>query len=703
MRIVNLSLVLAVVSVLSCSSVAPSDLLVLFRVNGLTPAVKSVGVTLRLDGKLSKEGDFLITDNLNQFGVRLPASTVGTLSAIVSGRDSLGQAILGESSPALVTIQPGATTVNITAQLKDLYPCTVDHWCPYGPLFTGARLASIWGFDRDDIWVGGSSGTLFHFNGQFWTAATMPTTYASASIYSIWGSSPSDVYVVTNISPMLHWDGTALNPLNAGSTDMSGLLVVGGSGENDVWSGGIGEKVIHWDGTTWNVIQNPNSPSNQQLRSIWSRSFNEAWIVGNQNVNKILRCTNSGCNDIRPSQVSKPMNIWGTSPSNIWIGTAAVGTTPSSFWNSSDAENWNNYPSNSALNFFSGIWGYNSNDIWAVGNNTYGSTFVHWEGNAWREVTSGTSNQLFSIWGSAPSTSENAIWAVGEYGTDLKWQDGHWVSAIPASSAIENLLDAWGSGPNDIWAVGQGGIIHWNGIQWSSVLANTSLNGIWGIDASHVWAAGANGTILSWDGLNWNSIVTGTTNYLYDVWAFATNNVWVVGGGGMTLHYDGSKWTQISAGTPDDLVGVWGSGPSDVWAVSNKGSIMHLDNSGTWSLGAALLVPFQGIWGSGAADVWLVGTDPAQAGQGIFYRCPSGPTSCAVPPNRPLLNTYLSHVWGSDPNHIWLTGGNGTILYWDGKNYSTQISGTHQGLTSIWGSGTNDIWAVGTAGTILRH
>jgi hypothetical protein len=65
------------------------------------------------------------------------------------------------------------------------------------------------------------------------------------------------------------------------------------------------------------------------------------------------------------------------------------------------------------------------------------------------------------------------------------------------------LYGAWGSGPSDIWAVGDGGATqHWNGSAWTSVASGTtrSLRGVWGSGPDDVWAVGYGGTIGRWNG-----------------------------------------------------------------------------------------------------------------------------------------------------------------------------------------------------------
>jgi len=63
----------------------------------------------------------------------------------------------------------------------------------------------------------------------------------------------------------------------------------------------------------------------------------------------------------------------------------------------------------------------------------------------------------------------------------------------------------------------------------------------------------------------------------------------------------------------------------------------------------------------------------------------------------------LNDVWGSSANDIFAVGSGGTILHYNGSNWSAMTSGTIQGLNAVWGSSANDIFAVGSGGTILHY
>jgi len=88
------------------------------------------------------------------------------------------------------------------------------------------------------------------------------------------------------------------------------------------------------------------------------------------------------------------------------------------------------------------------------------------------------------------------------------WQVSTDNSGLEGITPDINLMDVWGSGPDDIYAVGfKGTILHNDGSGWSQMESGTedTLEGVWGyvlkdeqgqVTLTDVFAAGANGTIL---------------------------------------------------------------------------------------------------------------------------------------------------------------------------------------------------------------
>jgi hypothetical protein len=102
--------------------------------------------------------------------------------------------------------------------------------------------------------------------------------------------------------------------------------------------------------------------------------------------------------------------------------------------------------------------------------------------------------------------------------------------------------------------------------------------------------------------------------------------------------------------------------------------------------------PLYGIWGSSESDVFVVG----EGGTILHYNgsdwshMDSGVTET------------LYRVWGSSGTDVYVVGESGTILRYDGS-WSDMASDTAQTLSGVWGSSVNNVFAVGEEGTILHY
>jgi len=150
------------------------------------------------------------------------------------------------------------------------------------------------------------------------------------------------------------------------------------------------------------------------------------------------------------------------------------------------------YPGSFQILMF-GLWGSSTHDVYAVGhNNTLGpGSAFHYNGSKWQEIklswTEGGPIQngfdLFGLYG----FNSNDIYAVGDNisynDSDHKFTDSsliihfngqQWnVVDIPKH---EMLTCVSGSAPNDVWAGGsRGSIYHYNGVTWSYTLLSEEL------------------------------------------------------------------------------------------------------------------------------------------------------------------------------------------------------------------------------------
>lgn len=153
-----------------------------------------------------------------------------------------------------------------------------------------------------------------------------------------------------------------------------------------------------------------------------------------------------------------------------------------------------------------GVWGANTDDVWAVGGDareTGSHVILRWNDEEWREIdapelsASGV-GAFFKVWGTGPDN----VFIVGQNGTVLHW-DGETLEEEPVETELD-LISLWGSGPDSVTAVGgraNAVLAHWDGSSWTthSLAPLAGMNGIWVRDETTAWIAGARGTIARLD------------------------------------------------------------------------------------------------------------------------------------------------------------------------------------------------------------
>jgi hypothetical protein len=284
---------------------------------------------------------------------------------------------------------------------------------------------------------------------------------------------------------------------------------------------------------------------------------------------------------------------------------------------------------------------------------------------------------------------------------------GSWQVEVEADvMGIDWLTGMHGFGVDDIWAVGNIGILHYIGGNWITesvpVTDSDSLNEIWGATSDSLHVAGDtsesywNGLILNYVGGSWER----DSYFIMDrpffgIWGSASDDLWIVGYYGIIIHGDGDEWWQISySPTSKNLWAIWGADPDDIHAVGANGAAVH-KGFGGWSWEPSHTEEhLYDVWGSGYDDVWAVGNN----GEILRYCFETGWSRESSPTENALYG-----VWGSGADDVWAVGEDGVILHFDGQSWSPFESPTTKQLNAIWGNGQGDIWAVGEGGVILRY
>ena len=275
--------------------------------------------------------------------------------------------------------------------------------------------------------------------------------------------------------------------------------------------------------------------------------------------------------------------------------------------------------------------------------------------NGWTPLSSGTSNALYGVWGSTAGD----VFIVGDRGSILQAARGGSFSAVMAPRY--QMLGVWGSDATHVITVG------WDGFEGAveRTQADGSFDGngfvadsfsaVWGSGPDDIYAVGENGRVeRNSSGTTWSRERIGSSNSLWGVWGSAAGDVYAVGDSGTIVHSDGSgTWTPQTSGTRKALAAVWGSSASDIFAVGNGGIILHSDGSGTWTVESSGITDnLDGVSGFGS-DVWAVGANGT-----ILHR--SGGTWS---PETSGVTSELWGVWGSAADGVFAVGDGGVILH----------------------------------------
>ena len=305
-----------------------------------------------------------------------------------------------------------------------------------------------------------------------------------------------------------------VNPLT-GSGDWNSLSAVTRPAGNDGWAGGYminypnpnRDQILleHWNGATWKVQATPATTGpDSQIVGMASTARNDVWAVGTTG-------------DFIGGSTTQPFAMH-------WNGSSwALVPTPSF--------------SNAAL---LAVAARSPADAWAAGQNDLGGLLEHWNGSSWSASAGapgagGLNGVAFvphgTVWavGTASDPNTGAATTFAEHRVN-----GHWVRTPTPSPLdtgaddVNELNSVTALSPTNAWAVGTVGnedtgvpyrsfILHWNGVKWRRVPAQSPdpggdpLFAVLARGAHDVWAVGygvevgpkSRAIVQHWNGTKW--------------------------------------------------------------------------------------------------------------------------------------------------------------------------------------------------------
>jgi len=287
--------------------------------------------------------------------------------------------------------------------------------------------------------------------------------------------------------------------------------------------------------------------------------------------------------------------------------------------------------------------------------------------------------------------------------TDQPW-------TVIANDQPSSLQSVWASNETDVYVVGgdrldgTGPIVdHYDGTTWTKLDSTARSINLWwtfGFAGGPVFMSGTSGTIVRYQDGAFQSLTTPGTATVYGMWGADATHLWAVGGngagGGFVWQFDGTTWT-ARTDVPADIVSsgtIWkigGRSADDIWMSGTHGTMLHWDGR---SLAPSTIPVAEGslfsVAGSSARYI-TVGSD--SSGAGVIYENDGGGWKSVLPAGGNLL----TGVAVSD-DQAYAVGQHGTILTRGDSGWSQDSSATNlttQPLHGAFIDSTGGAWAVG--------
>ena len=387
-----------------------------------------------------------------------------------------------------------------------------------------------------------TSGNLYRFNGTSWTPA--PSIFGGPK-NDLQCPGPNQVYVQVGTTGILNWNGStfAASP----NPPKSGRLAVVSNNEIYVAadSGSTIRNFYRYNGSSWSLVSTGRFTQAATFRP-WADPRGGAAYFPTA-FGRIDMATPSGSHavsynpSIRDAIMSSPTSAfvvgWNLFLARFNGVTWTIDQPPAG---------------TPTIRILTGVWSDGPSNAWAVGN---ASTILHFDGTSWGVVgdvnrpIAGADNYN-AVWGSGGS-----VWIVGN-NSIVRCRNVSSCTPDPVTG-IDTLYGIWGSSTTNAWAVGaRGKILHFDGTQWTSVTSPTThrMVRVWGSGPSDVYAVG-DSVMSHFDGTSWTSAkisdITGNTN--------------------------ATVQPQQSGGSNSVGVGLWGANSRDVYLGTFTSNIVRWD------------------------------------------------------------------------------------------------------------------------------
>ncbi len=309
------------------------------------------------------------------------------------------------------------------------------------------------------------------------------------------------------------------------------------------------------------------------------------------------------------------------------------------------------------------VWAAAQNDVYIAGGQ---GVIRHYDGASWKTLESDTTERLVKMWGVAG----HEVYIFSENGTLIILKDNKG-EVVPPPQGVAYLRGVWSNSAGDAYFIGEKEIdsaavvLRLQDGQFSEMWseADTDLRGIWGRNASDIWAVGTH------DGAQNPALI---------------------------LHFNGSTWSEIDlTDQPADYftgLDVWGS-PDGGLRVTDSYDRMLFYDDGVWHMKS-----FSDMQGGFSC---LVGDEGGQFflgnNEGALYGLRERELIPFVPPR---ATEAVGDVWGSAGGTDLFVGSGHIVSRIDGSEYLDGLYFEESKRREIWGRAGNEVYAVGGDDTV---
>lgn len=467
---------------------------------------------------------------------------------------------------------------------------------------------------------------------------------------------------------------------------------------DDVWIAMM-DRLEHYDGVAFETIDFPIPLSGEGVTSVWAASPTDVWAIA-ENAGD-CRLWHYDGDQILPEAFFQPTgcpeDIAGTDGNDVWTFTDG-------FVQHFDGNTWTEIPAP-----ISGIQTMSVRDgtVWFVrGGALSGMAFGDIDGFT---TLSGVAGTMPGI-GTYPHVlawAQDDVWIVDYQADATPWHytaDGWRIVSgsapyLDVDAGSRDFFAIWGATADDLWLGGEH-LVHYDGLEFATVLLDVEVTDVFGLAADTIWAVGEN-RVYEYDGVAWTLEVLNPEWDVDSVWAAADDDVWAFGrdltGFGSTaliLHSDGGAWQRYVAYQPQGELGhAWGLDANNIW-VGNSTMV-------TWN--GVLWAPIAGFSGQSDGVALANGDKYTLTNNGGLWRYDAnydGEALGGINGARALL--YLA------PDDIWVLGPG--VGHYDGNAFVTSPGEPVSPILRYEDEIVRDalavdgeLWAVGDRGLVLRY